>query len=102
MKLIDATTAQRQLRELAADGFPLTFLADRLGVSPQGLGGIRSGRQQRSQPYTLHSIHRLHRTLHGTMPAQHGVPEGIAATTRLIAARGGWISTPTPIRKDNP
>ncbi len=90
--LVDATTARLQLRELAADGYPLTWLADQLGVSATGLGGIRSGRQKRSRTYTLHAIHRLHRQLAGTTPDQHGIEAGRAAWTRLIAARGGWTT----------
>jgi len=88
--LADAVTARWQLRELAVAGYPLTWLADRLGVSPQGLGGIRSGRQQRSRPYTLHAIHRLYQQLAHTTPDRHGIPSGPAASTRLIAARKGW------------
>lgn len=96
--LVDATTARRQLRELAAAGYPLTWLADELGVSAQGLGGIRSGRQQRSRGYTLTCIYRLYRRLHDTTPETHGIAPGPVSFTRVIAARNGWGAT----RKDTP
>lgn len=94
--LADATPARQQLQALAADGFPLTFLAARVYMSPQGLGGIRSGRSRHTYPYTLAAVRAAYDGLHGTAPAQHGVPDGAAAWTRLIAAQRGWGATPEP------
>jgi hypothetical protein len=84
-----------QLRELAAAGFPVTFIAARVYMSPQGLGGIRSGRVRHTQPSAVAAVRAVYDRLHGTTPAQHGVPEAAAAWTRLIAARGGWGTTNT-------
>ena len=90
MTLADATTARRQLQELTAAGYPLKWLADQLGMSPQGLGGIRSGRQQRSRGYALCSIYRLYRRLQDTTPEPHGIQPGPISYSRVIAARNGW------------
>lgn len=89
-KLADATKARGQLQDMAVRGFPLSWLAERLGASAQGLGTIRNGKQRRTSTYTAGAIGRLYEQLRGTVAADHGISEGPAARNRLIASRGGW------------
>jgi hypothetical protein len=88
--LTDAGPACGQLQDMAVRGFPLSWLAERLGASAQGLGTIRNGKQRRTSTYTAGAINRLYEQLRGTVAADHGISEGPAAWNRLIAARGGW------------
>lgn len=88
--LTDARPACSQLQDMAVRGFPVSWIAERIGVSGQGLYPVRSGRQCRISTYTAGAIGRLYEQLRGTVAAEHGIPEGPAAWNRLIAARGGW------------
>ncbi len=92
-RLTDAAPARDRLRELAVEGYPLTFLADLTLVSPDTLGAVRSGRRTRIQQAVHQAITYACALLHGTDPAQHGVPDGPAASTRLLAARAGWTTS---------
>lgn len=84
---IDATQARQQLQEMAAAGFTAAWIADQIGVSPQGLGPIRSGQRSRTSPYTALCISRLYLRVKGTAPAEHGIPEGSSAWIRVLAVR---------------
>jgi len=90
---VDAAPARDHLRALAVCGFPLSFLADRIGTHRSGLSAIRRGERPRTSPYMAHSISRIHQELAGATPGDHGIPEGPVAWTRLIAARNGWTTT---------
>lgn len=93
---VDAAPARDHLRDLAVRGFSLAFLADRIGMSRGALGAIRRGERPRTSPYVARCVDRVHRELTGTTSADHHVPEGPAAVTRLIAARNGWDATRGP------
>jgi hypothetical protein len=106
MAYVDAAPARDHLRALAACGFPLSFLTDRIGMPRGSLSAIRRGERPRTNPYVVRSINRLHRELAGTTPGDHGIPEGPVAWTRVIAARNGWTTAqagrpeaPEPTRK---
>lgn len=87
---VHAAITQQQLRDLACRGFHMAWIGDRIGVSKQTLGPIRAGQRRTVDPYTACCINRLYHQLAGTTSAEHGIREGAAASTRLIAARGGW------------
>lgn len=90
--LVDASTARDQLRELAAQGFTATWIADRIGMARTGLGAIRSGTRPMVHPYTALAISRLHRRLHGANPADYGISQhGITKARNLPVARG-WVA----------
>lgn len=87
---VDAAPTRGQLRDLAARGFPLAWIARRIGVSPDSLSPVRAGKQPSISAYTARSINRLHHQLADATSADHGIREGVAAQTRLTAARSGW------------
>ena len=89
-RLVDARIARQQLQDLAARGFPLTFLGRACALSPQALGGIRQGHRPRIRQSTAQAIGLLYIRLDGTGPEDHSIPPGHAAWTRLIAARADW------------
>jgi hypothetical protein len=91
--LTDAAPARDQLRELSAEGYPLNWLADRLGVSHDGLRNIRAGRHAHINTYTARLINRLHRALHNTDPTDHGVSRFGTSIALLTAGRNGWTTT---------
>jgi hypothetical protein len=93
---IDAGPARADLRCLTADGYPLNWLAGRIGVHPHSLSRIRSGKFAQVNAYTAHLIERHHHQLHGTNPADHGATRGGTSLALLIAGRNGWTNT----RKD--
>lgn len=88
--LTDAGKARQQLQAMAAAGFTIAWIAEQIGASEQGLGPIRNGRRQRTSPYTALCISRLYDRVQGTTPAEHGIPEGSSAWTRVLAVRNGW------------
>jgi len=89
-RLIDAEPTRRQLRELAAAGYPLTWIAARAYASPTGLGRIRSGNSTRITPTLAHTIDHLHQQLADTPPDQMGVPSRAISISRITAARNHW------------
>jgi hypothetical protein len=92
--LTDAGPARGQLQDMAVRGFPVSWIAGRIGASGQGLYPIRSGKQARTHTYTAAAINRLYQQLRGSTSADHGISEGPAAFNRLITARGGWTARP--------
>lgn len=88
----DAAPARSQLQALAAEGFPIPWLAEAIGMSPSGLGEIQSGHTARTTPYTLRAIATTYHTLHGTNPADYGLTHGAIGRALLAAGRHGWTT----------
>ncbi|MBM9510049.1 hypothetical protein [Actinacidiphila acididurans] len=102
--LIDATQARAQLQALAVDGYPVTWLAARIGCAASGLGQIRSGQRAHTHRSIAARIHDLHHQYAGTPATDHSVPDHDSSITRTIAGREHWTtitpttSTPPPAR----
>lgn len=90
--------AARQLRELTADGYPMSWLAQQTHTSPTTLYAIRAGQRSLIHWTTAEAIADAHQTLHGTNPAHYGLTHGAIGTALLTAGRRGWTHT----RKDTP
>lgn len=88
--LADATPARQQLQALAAEGFPIPWLAEAVGMSPSGLGEIQSGHTARTSAYALRAIATTYAVVHGTNPADHGIRPGSISLTLLAAGRHRW------------
>jgi len=88
--LADATPARQQLQALAAEGFPVPWLAEAIGMSPSGLGAIQKGQRTRTSAYALRAIATTYAVVHGTNPADHGIRPGSISLTLLAAGRHGW------------
>jgi hypothetical protein len=88
----DATQARDDLRCLTADGYPLAWLADRIGVHRDSLSRTRSGKYGQVSAYTARLIHQQHHQLHGTNPTDHGTTRGGTSLALLTAGRNGWTT----------
>lgn len=89
----DAARPRTQLRELAAAGYPLPWLAARVGMSTSGLQAIQNGRNSRTSTYAALRINATWQQYRGTSPASNGIRPGSTCLARLQAARHGWTTT---------
>ncbi|MFJ1708526.1 hypothetical protein [Kitasatospora sp. NPDC088346] len=81
-----ADAAAAVLAELAAEGWPATFLAVRLDTSVATVAAVRDGSRRRISVALDVRIHRLRAHLAATTPAAEGVRARDAARTRSRAA----------------
>ena len=88
--LADAAPGRQQLQALAAEGFPIPWLAEAIGMSPSGLAAIQKGQRTRTTTYALRAIATTYAVFHGTNPADHGIRPGSISLTLLAAGRHGW------------
>jgi hypothetical protein len=91
-----AAEATRQLRQLTACGYPLSWLAQYTRISPTTLYGIRAGHRAHIWHDTAELINTAHHALHDTNPADHGITYRAIGTALRTAGRNGWTTT----RKD--
>lgn len=95
--LVPGDGARRRLGGLWRDGFPLPFLADRLGVDRSYLqriirGGMRAGRG--ATPHTVTAdtaavVRELYDKLSGSQPGEFGLePRSIAFAATLASKKG--------------
>lgn len=91
--MVDATPARQQLRDLAAWGFPATWIADRLGMTRTSVYAIRNGNRTTIHPYVARTIARLHTQLQDANPADHGVTKHGATAARWLPLTRGWDTT---------
>lgn len=88
--LIDAAPARQQLRDLAAQGFPAVWIADRIGMSRNSIIAIRGDRQKRVHSYAARAIARLHAELQGANPTDHGITKQGATIAGWLPLFKGW------------
>ncbi|MEV7180998.1 hypothetical protein [Kitasatospora sp. NPDC093679] len=95
--LTGAGPAAAVLSELAARGWPATYLAARLGTSTATVAAVRGGFRRRISIALDRRIHSLWLDLAGTTPTAQGIRPSDAARTRAWALRGraaGPVSVP--------
>lgn len=83
--MVDATPTRQHLQALAWQGFPASWIADRIGMARNGVIAIRNGNRPMVRPYTARAIARLHAELRDANPADHGITQQDATRAR------GWI-----------
>lgn len=86
--LTDLLLTARQIHALAADGFPIKYVAERLGRDATNLSRIM--RQSHVEVGTARAIAALFTELAGTDPAAAGISSRNAAYARNWAAKKGW------------
>jgi len=88
---VDAARSTAELRSLIAAGWPLTYLAPRLGATVTELSQRMRRRQvtARTEAETLALVGELR----GVDPLAAGVPELACRKARNLAARRGWTSS---------
>lgn len=86
--LIDPLTTVRQIQTLAADGFPIKYLAERLGRDATNLSRIM--RQSHVEVATARAIAALFTELAGTNPAAASISARNTTYARNWAAKKGW------------
>lgn len=87
---VSAAPSRGRLRELAAAGYPLAYLAVELGTTGETLSAIRRGQRQHIAPGISQGIAYAHRRLIRTAPAAHGIPAASITRSRLNAVDHGW------------
>jgi len=87
-----AAVACDQLRSLAAQGYPINWLADYALLCTSTLTCLRSGRARRITARVAEEIASTFLLLNGVNPAVHGVPARGIHMALLQAARGGWTT----------
>lgn len=86
--LTDPTVTVRQIQTLAADGFPIKYVAERLGRDATNLSRIV--RQSYVEVGTARAIAALFTELAGTDPAAAGISARNANYARNWAAKKSW------------
>lgn len=86
--LVDPLVTVRQIRALAADGFPMTYLAARLGQDSTNLSRVM--RRARVEAGTARAVADLFAELAGTDPAAVGISARNTTYIRNWAAKKGW------------
>lgn len=87
---VDASTARRMLRHLAARGFHAAYIAGRIGMARNGVIAIRSGQRHTIYPYTARAISRLYAELREADPADYGIRPLSSHRTCSLPQRRGW------------
>lgn len=90
--MVDATPSRQQLRELAGQGFPAAWIANRLGLGRKTVVDIRSGIRPMVLTYTARAINRLHTELQGADPTDHGVSRQAASNAQSLPLARGWAA----------
>ncbi|MEV6212226.1 hypothetical protein [Kitasatospora sp. NPDC051914] len=85
--LTGAGPAAEALAQLAARGWPATYLAACLDTSTATVAAIRGGSRRRISIILDQCIHHLQRHLAGTTPTAQGIRASDAARTRAWALR---------------
>lgn len=99
--LIDASGTRRRLAGLWRDGFPLPFLAERMGVLDRSYlqriirGGVRAGRGAR--PYTVTAdtaalVREVYEKLEERKPEEFGIPSYSILRAQAFAKKKGLAS----------
>ena len=87
---VDATGTRRRIQALAANGWPLTWLSARLGLSSDVMGA-RLGRTYVT-PETAEQVRRLYDDLWDVAPpASTRDEKGATSRARTFARRHGWV-----------
>lgn len=86
--LTDPLITVRRIQTLAADGFPIKYVAERLGRDTTNLSRIM--RQAHVEVGTARAIAALFTELAGTDPAAAGIAARNASYIRNWAAKKGW------------
>jgi hypothetical protein len=89
--LTDSLVTIRQIQTLAADGFPMTYLAARLGQDSTNLSRVM--RRARVEAGTARAVADLFAELAGTDPAAAGISARNTAYIRNWAAKKGWFTS---------
>lgn len=87
--LTDLLATVRQIQTLAADGFPIKYVAERLGRDATNLSRIM--RQSHVEIGTARAIAALFTELAGTDPAAAGISARNSTYARNWAAKKGWV-----------
>jgi len=88
--LVEPLLTVRQIQTLAADGFPITYLAGRLDLNATNLSRI--ARRSNIEAGTARAVAGLFFELANTDPAAVGIPARNITYIRNWAAKKGWAS----------
>jgi len=91
--LTDPLITVRRIQTLAADGFPIKYVAERLGRDATNLSRIM--RQSHVEVGTARAISALFAELAGTDPAAVGISPRNSTYARNWAAKKGWFTSAT-------
>lgn len=86
---LDRTPTARRLRAMWADGFPVSWLADRVSTQQRYVADVIHGRTAYSHHSFAERVGRIYATFEGVSPESCGIPQRSIALARLYASRAG-------------
>lgn len=98
----DATGARRRLQALAVQGFPLSFVKDRIGAKESTLNVVRSGVRTRILISRIVKIREVHEMFWDTDPLSLEIGQRESSIAQASARRGGWLPTEAWADIDDP
>src|SRR5690606_32332674 len=87
---VDATATLRRLQGLVADGFPQSWLGQRLSRDLAHLNYTLKAKPKVIDPEFASEVEQLYRKYAGANPAEHGVTPRNSAYARTVARKREW------------
>jgi hypothetical protein len=87
---VDATGTLRRIQALVADGFPQSWMGERLSRDLAHLNYTLKAKPETIVPEFASEVEQFYRKYAGTNPQDHGVTPRNSAYARTVARKRGW------------
>lgn len=91
--LTASTGTARRLQALSVQGFPLSALSERSGLTPRTLSELRAGLRPQVFISNMRTVLEMHEELWDRDPLEDGIPQGSVTRARDWAAKQKWQPT---------
>lgn len=91
--LTDSTGTARRLRALAVQGFPLSALSERSGLTARTISEMRAGLRPQVFISNMRTVAELHEAIWDRDPLEDGIPQSSVTRAKDWAAKQKWHPT---------